>query len=131
MKLNYLGGAAALLALGLANAPAIAQVDPAAPGAPAPALPEAAELTAEQVTELQTLLTQLGYDTQGIDGVVGPATRAAIEAAQQALGLPVDGEATLELLDRLRTAATAAPAAPAAASPAPVPGLAPLPVPGG
>ncbi|MGD9737793.1 MAG: peptidoglycan-binding protein [Bauldia sp.] len=131
MKLNYLGGAAALLALGLASAPAIAQVDPAAPGAPAPALPEAAELTAEQVTELQTLLTQLGYDTQGIDGVVGPATRAAIEAAQQALGLPVDGEATLELLDRLRTAATAAPAAPAAASPAPVPGLAPLPVPGG
>jgi hypothetical protein len=34
-------------------------------------------LTADQVTELQEGLTQAGYDTAGIDGVMGPNTKAA------------------------------------------------------
>jgi lytic murein transglycosylase len=67
-------------------------------GGPAPP----AGMTTAEVAELQTLLTQLGYDTGGIDGVAGPRTRAAVAAVQAQLGLPADGVPTLELLERLR-----------------------------
>jgi lytic murein transglycosylase len=59
-------------------------------------------LTAAEIVELQTLLTDLGYDIGGIDGVIGPRTRAAVTAVQQQLGLPADGVATPDLLARLR-----------------------------
>ena len=52
--------------------------------------------------ELQELLTHAGYDTAGIDAKIGPATRRAIRAYQQAVGLPADGFASLSLLERLR-----------------------------
>ena len=61
-----------------------------------------AGMTTSQIAELQTLLSQLGYDTGGVDGVAGPRTRAAVTAVQQQLGLPADGVPTLELLERLR-----------------------------
>jgi peptidoglycan hydrolase-like protein with peptidoglycan-binding domain len=129
MKFPHFAAAAVLLALSGAGGPALAQVGPAvspapgpaaeslpgvvAPGAPAMTLPGVANLTVEEVVELQTLLGRLGFDPQGIDGVVGPATRAAIFEAQQTLGLPVDGQPSLALLERLRQdpAAGAAPSA--------------------
>jgi membrane-bound lytic murein transglycosylase B len=43
--------------------------------------------------DLQAALTALGFDTQGIDGVVGPNTRNALRAFQQSKGLEPDGYA--------------------------------------
>lgn len=40
---------------------------------------------------MQRRLTELGYDTQGVDGVIGPATRQAIRAWQSANGHVADG----------------------------------------
>ncbi|WP_366657043.1 lytic murein transglycosylase [Fodinicurvata sp. EGI_FJ10296] len=52
--------------------------------------------------DLQRLLTEAGFDTQGVDGAIGPNSEAAIRAYQRSQGLPVTGEPSLELLDRLR-----------------------------
>ncbi len=59
-------------------------------------------LSRTQKTELQTLLNRRGFDTKGIDGKVGPATRAAIRDFQSRAGLVADGYATQGLLQRLR-----------------------------
>ncbi|NEO01031.1 MAG: peptidoglycan-binding protein [Moorea sp. SIO3I7] len=45
----------------------------------------------EVVTRLQTLLQQLGYYQQPVDGVYGSNTFAAVSTFQQALGLNADG----------------------------------------
>lgn len=50
---------------------------------------------------LQEALTRIGYDTQGVDGQIGPNTRKAIRAFQSANGLPADGYATEDLLNRV------------------------------
>lgn len=50
---------------------------------------------------LQRLLTSRGYDTGGIDGIIGPQTRGALRAYQRDAGLPPDGFATVKLLNRL------------------------------
>ncbi|WP_037315275.1 lytic murein transglycosylase [Ruegeria halocynthiae] len=52
--------------------------------------------------ELQTRLTQAGFDTQTIDGRVGPNTINAVRAYQVAQGLLPDGYASLNLLEHLR-----------------------------
>jgi peptidoglycan hydrolase-like protein with peptidoglycan-binding domain len=52
--------------------------------------------------ELQRALTAAGFDTGGSDGVMGAKTRAAIADYQRAMGLPVTGEPSLDLLRRLR-----------------------------
>lgn len=39
----------------------------------------------------QCLLTFLGYDTGGVDGIWGEKSRNAVEACQEDLGIPVDG----------------------------------------
>lgn len=52
--------------------------------------------------DLQQLLSDRGYDTGGVDGVIGFNTRKAIREYQQSIGLPPDGYPTLELLARLR-----------------------------
>jgi lytic murein transglycosylase len=62
----------------------------------------ATALGTPEIRELQTLLVRHGYDVGGVDGVIGPRTREAVRAAQQRLGLPVDGVPTLDLLNRLR-----------------------------
>ncbi|NEY92096.1 lytic murein transglycosylase [Tabrizicola oligotrophica] len=64
--------------------------------------PDASGLTMADRQELQRALTAAGYDTGGSDGVMGAKTRAAIIAYQQASGLAVTGEPSLELLRRLR-----------------------------
>src|SRR5580765_1466059 len=44
------------------------------------------------VHALQQRLSDLGFDPNGIDGVFGPGTEAAVRAFQQAKGLSVDGK---------------------------------------
>ena len=52
--------------------------------------------------EMQKRLTSAGFNTQGIDGVIGPNTIAAIRAFQARVGMIPDGYASLEILRRLR-----------------------------
>ncbi|ARE40084.1 Membrane-bound lytic murein transglycosylase B precursor [Rhodovulum sp. P5] len=52
--------------------------------------------------ELQERLTQAGFDTQGIDGRIGPNTIAAVRAYQKSVGMAPDGYASLDLLNRMR-----------------------------
>lgn len=43
------------------------------------------------IKQKQCLLIFLGYDTGGVDGIWGPKSRNATEAAQEDLGIPADG----------------------------------------
>lgn len=63
--------------------------------------PDAYGLTLEDRKLLQRRLTARGFDTGGADGVIGPDTRAAIRAFQSRAGLPVTGEPSRALLQRL------------------------------
>ncbi|MEM8793259.1 MAG: lytic murein transglycosylase [Pseudomonadota bacterium] len=54
--------------------------------------------------ELQRRLTALGFDTEGVDGIIGPNSRAAVRAFQRANGLIPDGYVSGLLLDRVRSA---------------------------
>ena len=59
-------------------------------------------LSFSEKKELQTRLTEAGFDTKGIDGRTGPNTINAVRAYQLAQGLRPDGYPTVKLLDRLR-----------------------------
>ena len=59
-------------------------------------------LTFAERQEMQRLLTRAGFDTQGVDGRVGPLTVDAIRGFQAASDLIPDGYASLALLQRLR-----------------------------
>lgn len=59
-------------------------------------------LTLAEREEMQQRLTTAGFDTQGIDGKIGPKTIGAVRAYQVAHGLTPDGYASLHLLSRLR-----------------------------
>lgn len=61
----------------------------------------------EKVARVQTLLSNIGYDIGGIDGAAGPKTRDAIREFERTNGLPVTGEISDPLLQRLETAARA------------------------
>ncbi|WP_339831315.1 lytic murein transglycosylase [uncultured Parvibaculum sp.] len=52
--------------------------------------------------DLQRLLSARGYDTGGVDGIIGFNTRKAIRAYQVSAGLPADGYPTPALLEKLR-----------------------------
>ena len=52
--------------------------------------------------ELQRRLNAQGFDTAGIDGRLGPATRAAVRAWQARQGLVPDGYISARLLEALR-----------------------------
>jgi len=60
-------------------------------------------LARAEVEELQRLLNRLGYNTNGVDGLVGPNTRSALRAFQTARELAADAFPTGALLDRART----------------------------
>lgn len=64
--------------------------------------PDATGLTLNDRKELQKRLTAKGFDTQGADGVIGKNSQAAISGYQRSVGLPVTGEPSKALLDRLR-----------------------------
>ena len=54
--------------------------------------------------EMQRRLTALGHDTQGVDGIIGPNSRAALRAFQRAQGLVPDGYERAALLSAIRSA---------------------------
>ncbi|MFO1055912.1 MAG: peptidoglycan-binding protein [Dongiaceae bacterium] len=93
--------------------PAAASAAPPAPGPAAapPAVPYS-------VASLQQALADLGYDVGGVDGAVGPRTRAAIRAYQVDAGLPPSGEPSLALFGHLQDSLARGSAA---AAPAPAP----------
>ncbi|WP_108263330.1 lytic murein transglycosylase [Mangrovicoccus ximenensis] len=63
--------------------------------------PDRYGLTKDDRMALQARLTRAGYDTGGVDGVLGPNSLEAIEAYQRARGLPVTGQPSQELLRML------------------------------
>lgn len=64
--------------------------------------PAPTPLWRDGIQQLQRGLAGLGLDPGPADGAMGPRTAAAIRAFQAAAGLPVDGEATEPVLQRLR-----------------------------
>ena len=74
-------------------------------GAPAFVTPWPANdlpLRREERQELQERLTLAGFDTGGVDGLIGPNTRGAIMGFQNSRGLVPDGHPTVPLLQLLR-----------------------------
>ncbi|WP_421702499.1 lytic murein transglycosylase [Aliiroseovarius sp.] len=59
-------------------------------------------LSREELREVQMRLTNMGLDTQGIDGLMGPNTAEAIRAFQKTQGAFADGFPGICVLDRLR-----------------------------
>jgi len=79
-----------LIADGVQGKPALAK-----------AWPSDAPLSRDQRIGAQNALTRLGYDTKGVDGVIGANTRAALRRWQQANGRIADGYLTADLADEL------------------------------
>lgn len=69
--------------------------DPYRAGNPDPAL------SLDEMKALQGKLAALGHDVGAIDGILGAATRIAVQKEQARLGLPADAWPTRDLLDRL------------------------------
>jgi len=80
--------------------PAPNPAPPVATAAPEPSEPAAA--TNAEVSEIQTLLTRLGFDPGIADGRAGQQTTEAIRNYQRELGLPVNGQPSEDLLRHLR-----------------------------
>lgn len=59
-------------------------------------------LSRGQKKDMQRLLGRRGFETQKIDGIIGPNTIAAIRAFQTSIGVTPDGYASSNLLKRLR-----------------------------
>lgn len=80
---------------------------------------QVAQLTFEQIKQLQQLLVRAGFDVGKVDGVLGQQTRIAVKTMQVKYGLPADSWPTAELLAKMGgRAAPATSAAEAAAEPA-------------
>ncbi|MEP2532339.1 lytic murein transglycosylase [Shimia sp.] len=60
-------------------------------------------LTYDERIELQVLLTENGFDTQKIDGKIGPLTIEAVRQYQKSRGMKPDGYASLRILTLLRS----------------------------
>lgn len=56
----------------------------------------------DQVKVIQTLLRDLNFSREAPDGVLGPATRAAIRDYERSLGLAQTGEPSKTLFDSLK-----------------------------
>ncbi len=76
---------------------------------PAPMDPEANGLfytqpSRQDILRVQTLLNELGFEAGTPDGMIGPNTRNAIRAFEQANGLPVTGDVSPQLMSWLAQA---------------------------
>ena len=67
-----------------------------------PALNVWPSATVDQVKAIQTLLRDLNFSREAPDGVLGPATRAAIRDYERSLGLAQTGEPSKTLFDSLK-----------------------------
>lgn len=63
--------------------------------------PDKFGLTKDDRIELQRRLTAAGFDTGGVDGVLGNNSRAAIEAYQRSIGVEATGDPSVGLLRSL------------------------------
>ena len=63
-------------------------------------------LTRGETREAERLLSELGYWTGAIDGVIDPGTQAALIAFQKLEGRPVTGKLTIEELEAIKTGAS-------------------------
>ena len=88
----FLGGVA-ILALAIAISMGMWLVTRSAP-----------PLTTDELTEIETLLDQLGFLPGPVDGAIDEQSRNAIRDFQVTAGLDVDGAPSLALLDELRAA---------------------------
>ncbi|MEB8387924.1 lytic murein transglycosylase [Rhodobacteraceae bacterium KMM 6894] len=58
-------------------------------------------LSGNEMKQLQAKLAAHGYNVGKVDGILGAGTRAAVQDAQQKLGLPADAWPTRSLLNKL------------------------------
>ncbi|NEX00040.1 lytic murein transglycosylase [Rhodopseudomonas sp. BR0G17] len=70
-----------------------------------------AQLSFNEMKQLQQLLVRAGFDVGKVDGVLGQQTRSAVKAMQIKYGLPADSWPTAELLTRMGGSAAPAPSA--------------------
>ena len=63
---------------------------------------ELSPLSRAETVEMQDALSRKGFSSGATDGLVGPATRAAVRAYQRSVGLPADGFPSTAILQRLR-----------------------------
>ena len=61
----------------------------------------------EQVRQVQTLLTEIGFDIGGADGIMGKRTRDAIVSFERSNGMTETGQVSSALIDKLNIAAGA------------------------
>jgi lytic murein transglycosylase len=94
--LGYNNATSYALAVGL-----LAQALDGGGGVRAPWPRDLQPLTRSQLRELQAALNRLGFDSGAPDGMLGPATQAAIRRYQDSVGLPADGFPDPDLLLRL------------------------------
>jgi peptidoglycan hydrolase-like protein with peptidoglycan-binding domain len=80
---------------------AIERLRAADPQAQARAAEDALALTRDQRRQVQRNLSLLGYNTRGIDGIFGPATRGALAAWQRANGEAETGFLTRTAVERI------------------------------
>lgn len=59
-------------------------------------------LSLSEKQEMQRRLTSLGFDTGGVDGIIGPNSINALRAFQSSRGLTPDGYPSAAVLERLR-----------------------------
>lgn len=59
-------------------------------------------LSFSEKKEMQKLLTAKGFDTEGVDGIIGPNTIQAVREFQTSIGKTPDGWVSLDILTHLR-----------------------------
>jgi lytic murein transglycosylase len=94
--LRYNNSTSYALAVGL-----LAQRIGGGPGVQAPWPRDLVALTRSQLTALQSALNAQGFSSGAADGLMGPATQAALRRWQRSVGLPADGYPTPDVLQRL------------------------------
>jgi hypothetical protein len=87
--------AVGLLADGFAGAPPLARP-----------WPHETPLSLDQRLAAQSALTSLGFNPGQADGVIGLGTRQALRAWQKTQGLPADGYLSVDMVTRLKAAAS-------------------------
>lgn len=97
--LRYNNATSYALAVGL-----LAQRIGGGPAVHAPWPREQRALGRSDIQAMQAALQRRGFDSGTPDGLLGPATRAALRQFQRSVGLPADGFPTEDLLKRLQDA---------------------------